>query len=87
METKDENYDQCGHHREEIDKLLILINEIKQKQDEDRQINESKAAKTDAEMKSLVEQNKKMAAGIKSLNTINEELRNYNAIISCAFEI
>ena len=55
VETKDENYDQCGHHREEIDKLLILINEIKQKQDEDRQINESKAAKTDAEMKSLVE--------------------------------
>jgi protein subunit release factor A len=87
VETKDENYDQCGHHREEIDELLIPINEIKQKQDEDRQINESKAAKTDAEMKSLVEQNKKIAAEIKSLNTINEELRNDNAIIRCAFEI
>ena len=86
-ETKDENYDQYGHHREEIDKLLFLMNEIKQKQDKDRQINECKAAKTDAEIKSLVQQNKKMAAEIKSLNTINEELRNDNAIIRCAFEI
>ena len=50
-------------------------------------LNRNKAAKTDAEMKSLVEQNKKMAAEIKSLKTINEELRNDNAIIRCAFEI
>jgi hypothetical protein len=28
-----------------------------------------------------------MAAEIKSLNTINEELTNDNAIIRCAFEI
>ena len=70
VETKEEKYDQCGHHREEIDKLLILINEIKQKQDQDRQINESKAVKTDAKIKSLVEQNKKTAAEIKSLNTL-----------------
>ena len=38
-------------------------------------------------MKSLVEQNKKIAAEIKTLNTIYEELRSNNAIIRCAFEI
>jgi hypothetical protein len=60
---------------------MIRINEIKHKQDENRQINESRAARTDAQMKSIVGQSKKMVADIKSFNAINEELTNDNTII------
>ncbi|CAB3994439.1 Hypothetical predicted protein [Paramuricea clavata] len=69
----DENCRNCERYREELNNLLIIVNEMKKKQDEDRVNSESEMAKTDAKLKSLIEDNNKMAAEIQALKINVEE--------------
>lgn len=78
---------QCDFYKDEIAKLLTIVNEIQKKQNEDRQNNLSKSAETDAKLKSLVERNDKMAAEIASLQASVEETTGDNKIIRHALDI
>lgn len=61
VEDKDSSCGHCEHYRDELNKLLMVVNEIQKKQDEDW-LNKSKA-----EIKSLIEQNNKMVVEIQLL--------------------
>lgn len=83
----DENCSNCEHYRDELNNLLIIVNEMKKKQDEDRGNSESEMAKTDAKLKSLIEDNNKMAAEIQALKINVEETSHDNAVIRSVLDI
>ena len=84
---KDDSCSQCGFYREELNKLQTVVIRIQHKQDEDRRKSESDRAKTDAQIKFLIERNITMAAEIKSLKATVDETSNDNAVIRSALEI
>ena len=83
----DENCSNCEHYREELNNLLIIVSEIKKKQDKDQENSESEMAKTDAKLKSLIEDNNKMAAEIQALKINVEETSNDNAVIRSVLDV
>ena len=84
---KDDSCSQCGFYREELNKLQTVVIKIQLKQDEDRRKSESVRAKTDAQIKFLIERNTTMAAEIESLKATVDETSNDNAVIRSALEI
>ena len=84
---KDDSCSKCGFYREELNKLQTVVIKIQLKQDEDRRKSESVRAKTDAQIKFLIERNTTMAAEIESLKATVDETSNDNAVIRSALEI
>ena len=84
---KDDSCSQCGFYREELNRLQTVVTKIQHKQDEDRRKSESDRAKTDAQIKFLIERNITMAAEIESLKATVDETSNDNAVIRSALEI
>lgn len=71
--NKDGSYSQCGLFRVELDKLRSVVNEILNKQDEDRRNSESEKSRADAQIKSHIKRNNKIATEIEALKTTVEE--------------
>lgn len=80
-DAHDISCEHCEHYKVEITKIMTTVKEIQKKQQEDAQNITSKAEESDANIRSLLESNNKMADEIASLKSTVEELTSENKII------
>ena len=86
----DENHSMCGNcevYKHQIANIMTLINEIKAKQEEESQRTVFKSTNLEITIKTLSEQNNKMAGEIEQLNLSVSELSGDNANIKCVLDI
>jgi hypothetical protein len=86
----DENHSMCGNcevYKHQIANIMTLINEIKAKQEEESQRAVFKSTNLEITIKTLSEQNNKMAGEIEQLNLSVSELSGDNANIKCVLDI
>jgi hypothetical protein len=86
----DENHSVCGNcevYQHQIANIMTLINEIKAKQEEESQRAIFKSTNLEITIKTLSEQNNKMAGEIEQLNLSVSELSGDNANIKCVLDI
>ena len=85
-----ENHSVCGNcevYKHQIANIMTLINEIKAKQEEESQRAVFKSTNLEITIKTLSEQNNKMAGEIERLNLSVSELSGDNANIKCVLDI
>ena len=86
----DENHSMCGNcevYKHQIANIMTLINEIKAKQEEESQRAVFKSTNLEITIKTLSEQNNKMAGEIEQFNLSVSELSGDNANIKCVLDI
>ena len=76
-DNKQNSCEQCDSYKDDLAKLLVMISEIKEKQDEECQNN----TETDSKIKALLYQNDKMAAEIATVRATVEEITEENRVI------
>ena len=79
-ETSDSRKDSCEKcqvYDEDLTKLLVMVNEIKEKQNKECQ----NTIQTNSKIKALLDENNKMAAEISALKTTVEEITEENRVI------
>ena len=79
-ETSDNRQDSCAKcqlYDEDLTKLLVMVNQIKEKQNKECQ----NTIQTNSKIKALLDENNKMAAEISALKTTVEEITEENRVI------
>ncbi len=76
-DNRQNSCEQCDSYKDDLAKLLVIISEIKEKQDKEYQ----NITKTDPKIEALLDQNDKMVAEIATLRATVEEITEENRVI------
>ena len=81
-ENRQDSCEKCQLYDEDLTKLLVMVNEIKEKQNKECQ----NTIQTNSKIKALLDENNKMAAELSALKTTVEEITEENRVIKLVLD-